>query len=75
MGLSNYPPGVSGNEWQIAGPEREDEGHRVCPNAYCDKEVLVTISFYGDETFWECPECGFEVVEEFYSEDDIYNEP
>ena len=24
-GLSNYPPGVSGNEWEIAGPDTEVE--------------------------------------------------
>ena len=40
----NYPPGVTGNEWQIAGPEREwDE------TVECDSEgfTVRTISMYG----------------------------
>lgn len=31
MGLSNYPPGVTGNEYAIGGAEREWEEIRECP--------------------------------------------
>src|SRR4051794_29453197 len=27
---SNYPPGVSGSEWQIAGPDREESRRMEC---------------------------------------------
>lgn len=36
--MSNYPPGVSGNEWQINGPIREDTVRRVCARCSFVKE-------------------------------------
>lgn len=30
--MSNYPPGVTGNEYQISGAEREWEETRECPH-------------------------------------------
>jgi hypothetical protein len=30
--VSNYPPGVTGNEYQISGAEREWEEERECPH-------------------------------------------
>jgi len=34
MGLSNYPPGVTGNEYAISGAEHEWEEEITCP--FCD---------------------------------------
>ena len=77
--MSNYPPGVTGNEWQIAGPDAErDETRDVkeCGNAECEFEggtVEGVVTFYGFEAWfdWECPECGHsneEDVSEVYAE-------
>lgn len=51
MSLSNYPPGVSGNEPQIAG---EDEFEFCCPS--CTEEL----TFWGDRDHAtaDCPNCG-----------------
>jgi hypothetical protein len=32
MNLSNYPPGVTGNEYAISGAEKEWEEERECPH-------------------------------------------
>lgn len=33
--MSNYPPGVTGNEYQIAGPDYEEEREDIsCPNGH-----------------------------------------
>lgn len=29
--MSNYPPGVTGNEFEIAGPDYERESDTACP--------------------------------------------
>lgn len=61
---SNYPPGVSGNEPQIAGYDE-----RViscgCPECGQDVEVEAYLIFVDriarEATFgFECPECGAE---------------
>ena len=36
--MSNYPPGVTGNEYQIAGPDYERESDEPCPK--CGKETF-----------------------------------
>ncbi len=70
--MSNYPPGVSGFEPQIAGyPERE-ETREVGPCGQGDGEVdcpfeggAVAGTFVGDEHggtfYWGCPMCGNEI--------------
>jgi len=35
---SNYPPGVTGNEYAIAGPDYEEESDLPCPK--CGKPTL-----------------------------------
>lgn len=52
--LSNYPPGVSGNEPQIVGYD-DDEFEFVCPG--CDLEL----TFLGDwsDATAECMNCGW----------------
>lgn len=61
---SNYPPGVTGNEPQIAGPESETEKmERMACDEECgfDGEVPVTVVTYrGDymvSVYWTCPQC------------------
>ena len=41
--MSNYPPGVSGREYEIAGPDREWEADqpRDCPHCGAGKNVTV----------------------------------
>jgi hypothetical protein len=55
----NYPDGVTGNEYAIAGPDSEWE-----EELYCEKCEVDTI--FGCESFQKqrsgiCNECGFDV--------------
>ena len=59
MSLSNYPPGVTGNEYEIAGPDSEWEETRYCEK--CEKDTV-----FGCETFRKqrsgiCTECDFDI--------------
>lgn len=74
--MSNYPPGVTGNEYQIAGcPERDIEVEYECDE--CDFNGMVeateyTTALYRDsreftEEF-ECPGCKMAVTRDM-SED------
>ena len=76
----NYPPGVTGNEYEIAGPDNEGEEKMdvECANDECEKfdvlqEVEVSAESYrGSATyFWDCPVCGHSHQ---FERDDI-NEP
>lgn len=60
MSLSNYPPGVSGNEDAIAGPKREYEDERGCKE--CGWYGTVVVVEWSDCSVWECEECGAEWV-------------
>jgi len=54
--LSNYPPGVTGNEYEIAGPDYETEVDGECSG--CHKTgVLVEVGYRSDR-WLECGECG-----------------
>lgn len=50
MTLSNYPPGVSGNELQISGPSREWTEVRTCPA--CGWEGEMAHQFHPDYGTW-----------------------
>lgn len=52
---SSYPPGVTGNEWQIAGPEWEGEITVTHECGFTGK-----VEAWGDGTIlaWQCPQCG-----------------
>lgn len=59
--MSNYPPGVSGNEWAIAGPSYERDEARTCGQ---EDVTLRTLSALGKRKIEEsiealatCPEC------------------
>lgn len=56
MMSDNYPPGVSGFEYQIAGAEKEWEELRIC--ASCGKEALFDMAAYAGEVWGTCPSCG-----------------
>lgn len=57
MGLSNYPPGVTGNEYEIAGPDYEEEVEGECPNGH---EALLDLGYQGRR--WRiCVECDYTV--------------
>lgn len=64
---SNYPPGVSGSEWQIAGAD-EHEGVKEldCGNDECDACYEVSsIEEYSHDVItwtaeWVCNKCGEE---------------
>lgn len=53
--MSNYPPGVTGREFAIAGDDWETEKNRVCEDCKFTGEVLV--SSYESVQSWECPDC------------------
>lgn len=62
-----YPDGVTGNEFAIAGAEREwsDEREVSCDNdecLACGEEVTITLDLacYGSTEWatWTCPKCG-----------------
>jgi len=64
---SNYPPGVTGNEYQIAGADHEfsDEREVSCDNEECSEyenyfEAGVDVEMVGDTEYWtwNCPSCG-----------------
>ncbi len=44
MSLSNYPPGVTGREYEIAGPDYEGDSEEICPK--CGK-YLIEQGYHG----------------------------
>lgn len=79
MNLSNYPPGVTGNEFEIAGPDKEWEIERECPvcaetgtggdpsgaTGEEPQEIHPIEAWsYGNNLHWVCPDCGSEFDEE-----------
>jgi len=65
--VSNYPPGVSGNEFEIAGPDFEDDATRYCSTCECDREGM--LQGYRSECWFICEVCGKQTDAE-YDEDD-----
>lgn len=60
--MSNYPPGVTGNEWQIAGAaEREVDAECITEVDGVECGWMGTIdatSVDGVDWDWFCPRCG-----------------
>ena len=65
--MSNYPPGVTGNEYEIAGPDAEwtDIKEVYCNNDECadfekELEVEMDLRSYRGEWWgdWKCDTCG-----------------
>lgn len=59
---SNYPPGVSGNEWQIVGFEEfyKDWECPDCLKFFKDQLFLSN----GDDSWTECEYCAIEFIYE-----------
>lgn len=51
--MSNYPPGVTGNEFEIAGPDYERESDEPCPHYMAGQRQ----------------ECGLPTMEQGYRND------
>ena len=50
---SNYPPGVTGSEYEIAGPDYEKESDTPCPQ--CGADTIE--QGYRGERWLYCPTC------------------
>ena len=55
MTLSNYPPGVTGNEYEIAGPDSEWEEELHCDK--CEKDELFYCESFQKQRSGRCPVC------------------
>jgi len=58
--MTNYPPGVTGNEYAIAGPDYEREADGACPKCSLS-DTLVEEGYQGQRWLY-CgdPACGYE---------------
>lgn len=70
--INNYPPGVTGSEYEIAGPDWEREVDDFCSR--CD---IITASLvdqgYGRESWTSCMNCGWS-SEPFYDDPMDYSD-
>ena len=55
----NYPPGVTGNEYAIAGPDREWEDELYCEK--CEKDELFYCESYQKQRSGRCPVCDSDI--------------
>ena len=51
----NYPPGVTGNEYEIAGPDKEWEEEFYCEE--CDKDIIFHCESFQKQRSGICGEC------------------
>jgi hypothetical protein len=56
MYLSNYPDGVTGNEYAIAGPDKEWDEDHYCEK--CDKTTTFGCESFQKQRSGICSECG-----------------
>lgn len=68
--MSNYPPGVTGNELQIAGPAWESVELIDCPE--CSSTVKADAWGHGGVAHFTCPVCAHEWG---VSEEDLEPDP
>jgi len=72
--VSNYyPPGVTGNEYEIAGPDWErEEAHRCF---HCDEVTTHTVCGFQGQVWQTCEVCLHEdVVTEAYEPEPEYDD-
>lgn len=72
--MSNYPPGVTGNEYEIAGPDYEDYTDRSC--WHCSNTAGNLQQGYGKEHWVICGGCYLRTdLEQEYDDgaDDAYD--
>jgi len=72
--MSNYPEGVTGSEYEIAGPQGEHETTALvqCTGCGWEDDLTFDVSYYDGEEFgyWSCPTCGKENGYSHYPEFD-----
>ena len=68
MTLSNYPPGVTGNEYEIAGPDSEWEDTHNCEK--CEKDTLFSCESFQKQRSGICSECDSD-IDLGHTDDDI----
>ena len=56
--MSNYPPGVTGSEYAIAGPDYEKEVEGICPT--CGNSDCLMELGYRNQTWICCGECDYQ---------------
>ena len=54
MSWNNYPPGVTGNEYEIAGPDFETTEETECD---CGFKGEVEVEGFHGVVSWTCPQC------------------
>jgi len=59
MTLSNYPDGVTGNEYEIAGPDSEWEEELYC--AKCEKTTTFSCESFRKQRSGICSECDYDI--------------
>jgi len=67
--MSNYPPGVTGLEYAIAGADEQAMSRALeCEGCGFDGDVDGTLSSYGDDAWFdaECPGCGRQVRQDLF---------
>ena len=68
MYLSNYPPGVTGNEYEIAGPDDEWESEHYCEK--CEKDTIFSCESFRKQRSGVCSECDSD-IDLGHTDDDI----
>jgi len=73
--LSNYPPGVTGNEYAISGAEHEWEEERECPHCGVEQTLFHEAHHeFGVVAFCPDPDCegrfGIDVADDYRPDPD-----
>ena len=55
----NYPPGVTGNEYEIAGPDSEWEETHYCEK--CEKDTVFSCESFQKQRSGICSECDSDI--------------
>ena len=55
----NYPPGVTGNEYEIAGPDSEWEAEHYCEK--CEKTTVFSCESFRGQRSGICGECDSDI--------------
>ena len=64
----NYPPGVTGNEYHLAGPDSEWEEEHYCEK--CEKDTLFHCESFQKQRSGICSECDSN-IDLGHTDDDI----
>ena len=64
----NYPPGVTGREYEIAGPDDEWESEHYCEK--CEKTTMFSCESFQKQRSGICSECDSD-IDLGHTDDDI----